>query len=168
MVRLYMPTSLSPPTDLEVKIRTLLRPHDTLNYTGVYSWSGTARFANRDSMPKPVDRDWGVVLSGQGIGLFMSPNDDKSALWAFSRASTEPQTPLRHPIPKPQLTQLLKESESLSSTFPPIVRELVLATDPDTVMLFNAMGSPSLSTLIAPNCSHGRYRDLDRRTQTTP
>jgi 2-polyprenyl-6-methoxyphenol hydroxylase-like FAD-dependent oxidoreductase len=134
------------------KIRSLLRPDHGLNYTGVYLWGGNATFPSRDQIPKPVDRDWGTVIGGSGIGLFVSPIDDKSALWSMSRASPEPQPTLRHPIPKEQFDAMIEESTRLSSNFHPIIRELVLATDPSTAIQLNAMDRPPFSHTIA---THG-------------
>lgn len=123
------------------KIRSLLLPTHGLEYAGVYLWGGTARFSRRAEIPKPVDRDWGTVIGGQGIGLFVSPIDDKSVLWSMSCASRTPQPSLRYPIPEEQFSAMIEESKNLCSTanFHPSVRELVLATDPSTVLQLNAM-----------------------------
>lgn len=134
------------------RIRSLLRPDDGLNYTGVYLWGGNATFPSRDQIPKPVDRDWGTVLGGSGIGLFVSPVDDKSALWSMSRTSPEPKPTLRYPIPQDQFYAMIEESTQLSSNFHPIIRELVLATDPSTAIQLNAMDRPPFSHTIA---THG-------------
>ncbi|OAL40308.1 hypothetical protein AYO20_00044 [Fonsecaea nubica] len=121
------------------KVRSLLRPNDTLDYAGVYLRSGTAKFPSHDDIPEPVDRDWGGVLGANGIGLFVAPVDDKSVLWALSRLSPVMKEPLRHPIPQQRLDELLKESRELATNFAPLVENLISATDPRTIMQFNAM-----------------------------
>ncbi|EXJ75232.1 uncharacterized protein A1O5_01928 [Cladophialophora psammophila CBS 110553] len=124
------------------KLRSLLRPNDPLNYAGVYIWSGIAKFASRDDIPKPVDRDWGGVLGADGIGLFVAPVDDKSALWALSRQSPVVKESLRYPIPQGRLVELLEESMRLAENFAPLVKNLISATDPSTVIQLNAMDRP--------------------------
>lgn len=123
------------------KMRSLLRPNDSsLNYAGAYCWTGTAKFDTQDEIPKPIDRDWGVVLGGKGgLGLFVSPVDDKSALWSFSRRSPKEQEPLRHPIPQKQYDELMEESTRLAADCHPWVKQFVAATDPTTLMRFNAL-----------------------------
>ncbi|KIX92879.1 uncharacterized protein Z520_11355 [Fonsecaea multimorphosa CBS 102226] len=124
------------------KLRSLLRPNDGLNYAGVYLWSGIAKFASHDDIPKPLDRDWGGVLGAKGVGLFVSPVDDKSALWAFSRPSPVMKESLKYPIPQERLDELLEESMELAANFAPLVKSLISATDPSTIMQFNAMDRP--------------------------
>lgn len=124
------------------KVRSLLRPNDGLDYTGFYTWGGTAKYPSRNAIPKPLDRDWGVVLGGKGIGLFVSPVDDKSVLWGMSRASPREQASLRYPIPQQQYIELMEESTKLASNFAPLVKKLVAATDPTTAMLFSCMDRP--------------------------
>ncbi|KIW63968.1 hypothetical protein PV04_08928 [Phialophora macrospora] len=122
------------------KLGSLLRPIHDLDYTGVYCWSGIAKYASPEAVPKPVNRDWGLVVGAKGgVGCFVSPVDDTSALWSLSRRSPEKKEPLRYPIPQERLDQLMKESVDLSSCFAPVVKNLVSATDQSTVLLFNAM-----------------------------
>ncbi|OAP64781.1 hypothetical protein AYL99_00753 [Fonsecaea erecta] len=124
------------------KLRSLLRPNDGLNYAGVFVRTGVAKFASQDDVPKPLDRDWGGVLGANGVGLFVSPVDEKSVLWAFSRRDPAMQESLRYPIPQKRLDELLKESMDQAAHFAPLVKKLVSATDPSTIMQFNAMDRP--------------------------
>ncbi|OCT44686.1 hypothetical protein CLCR_06268 [Cladophialophora carrionii] len=39
------------------KLGFLLRPNHDLDYTGVYCWSGIAKYASPEAVPKPVNRD---------------------------------------------------------------------------------------------------------------
>lgn len=124
------------------RIRSLLLPSHNLDYTGIYLWGGTAVFGSRSQIPRPVDRDWGTVLGGQGIGLFVSPIDSTSALWSMSRASPSQQPTLRYPLTPDQSDALIEESTQLSAHFHPHVRELVQATDPSTLIQLNARDRP--------------------------
>ena len=99
-----------------------------------------AKYANRDSVPNPVNRDWGLVVGGKdGVGLFVSPVDETSALWSFSRRSSEIKEQLRRPLPVKPLEELLEEPIQWAANFAPVVKNLVTAKDPSTIMLFNAM-----------------------------
>ncbi|KAK5059860.1 hypothetical protein LTR84_009743 [Exophiala bonariae] len=124
------------------KIRSLLLPSHGLDYTGIYLWGGTGVFAERTQIPRPVDRDWGAVLGGQGIGLFVSPIDSTSALWSMSRASPTPQPSLRHPLTQDQIDAMIDESIQLSARFHPLVRDLVQVSDPSSLIQLNAMDRP--------------------------
>jgi 2-polyprenyl-6-methoxyphenol hydroxylase-like FAD-dependent oxidoreductase len=122
------------------KLGSLLRTDHDLQYAGVYCWSGVAKYASRDSVPKPVNRDWGLTVGAKdGVGLFVSPVDETSALWSFSRRSSKPKETLRYPIAPERLDELMEASTDLAANFAPIVKNLVSATDPRTVMFFNAL-----------------------------
>jgi 2-polyprenyl-6-methoxyphenol hydroxylase-like FAD-dependent oxidoreductase len=134
------------------KLGSLLRPMHDLDYTGVSCWSGIAKYASPDAVPKPVNRDWGLVVGAKnGVGCFVSPVDDMSALWSLSRRSPEKKEALRYPIPQERLGQLMKESVGLAGFFAPVVKNLVSATDPSTVLLFNAMDRKPFSHSISGN-----------------
>jgi len=126
-------------------IRGKLRPDDTLDFAGVVCLGGTARYESADEVPKPLDRDWGAVLGGKGVGLFMAPVDERSALWSLSWYAKEPRERVRHPMSHEQVEALLKEARSLAKTFPPRLDAMISATDPTTLMLFNAMDRPPLA-----------------------
>ncbi|KAK5243063.1 hypothetical protein LTS06_011089, partial [Exophiala xenobiotica] len=132
-------------------IRSLLRPQSNLDYTGIVTWGGTAKYARNEDIPRPLERDWGALLGGKGVGLFVSPVDDKSVLWAMSRASREPRSTLKYPIPQRQYDVLIDESTKLAGNFAPAVKELVSATDPTTVMLFSARDRPPFAHIRLAN-----------------
>ncbi len=122
------------------KLGHLLRPHHGLDYAGVYLWSGIAKYASPEAVPKPVNRDWGVVVgANDGVGGFFSPVDSTSALWCLSRRCSSGKKSLQHPMPQNLLDDLMKESTHLAADFAPVVNDLIAATDPSSVMLFNAM-----------------------------
>ena len=124
------------------KLRAQLRPDHTLNFANVVCISGTAKFSSPSLVPQPLDRDWGCLLGGQGTGLFVAPIDSTSALWSLSYYSPEPRPQQQHPLPDADVTTLLAEARALAKPFPPKVTELIQATDPQTLMVFNAMDRP--------------------------
>ena len=130
-------------------LRTRLRPSDKLDFAGVICISGTAKFENEKSVPKPLDRDWGALLGGQGIGLFVAPVDSESALWSLSYYAQQPREQLHYPMSEKDVEALLEESRSLGKHFTPKVNSLVNATDPSTLMVFNAMDRPPFSHSLA-------------------
>ena len=122
------------------KLGSLLRQNHDLDFAGVYCWSGIAKYASHEMVPDTVNRDWGVVVGAKdGVRLFVSPVDQTSALWNFSRRSSERIEPLRHPIAQERFDELMAASTDVAASFAPVVKDLVAATDSSTVMLFNAM-----------------------------
>ncbi|KAL2220281.1 hypothetical protein M432DRAFT_311876 [Thermoascus aurantiacus ATCC 26904] len=121
------------------KIRTQLRPADGLSFTGAVCISATSRFDSHEAVPRPVDRDWGAVLGGGGVGLFVSPVDSRSALWSVSYLTDQPRERMRYPLSEEQVQSLLTEALERGSQFSEPFQTLVRATDPTTLMLFNAM-----------------------------
>jgi len=131
------------------KLRTRLRPGEKLNFAGVICISGTAKYENEELVPKPLDQDWGFLLGGQGIGSFVAPVDSTSALWSLSYYGKQPREQLRHPLPEEKIQALLEEARSLGKHFAPKLNQLVDATDPSTLMVFNAMDRPPFSHSLA-------------------
>jgi 2-polyprenyl-6-methoxyphenol hydroxylase-like FAD-dependent oxidoreductase len=119
------------------KLRRTLRPEDNLCFAGAVCISGNARLP--DGVPKPVTADWGLVLGGGGFGLFASPIDQHSAIWCLSYLAAEPQRTMKQPIPKDEVGDLLQEALDRGKVFAEPFESLVRATDPSTLMVFNAM-----------------------------
>lgn len=120
------------------KIRSLLRPTDTLNFARVCMISGTARF-EQTPVPKPMDKDWGGVLGGNGVGLFVAVVDSKSALWALSYRSDKQRERMGAPMSQEQVQSLLQEAAELGNPFSEPLQTLIRATDPTTLIAMNAM-----------------------------
>ena len=118
------------------KLRAKLRPDDKLSFAGAVCISGNARFP--DTPPAPVNRDWGLMLGGGGTGLFASPVDQRSAVWSLSYLAAEPRQQMERPTPKETVDELLKEALDRGKGFAQPFEDLVRATDPSTVMVFNA------------------------------
>lgn len=119
------------------KLRTCVRPNDKLHFAGAVSIAATSRFPGPP--PKPVDEDWGIVMSGQGVALFASPMTDKSASWAVSYIADEPRKELRPPESTSDSKELLREARERGSMFKEPFRTLLEHTDEKTFMVFNAM-----------------------------
>lgn len=120
------------------RIRSHVRPTDTLNFAGICMISGTARFGEGE-IPKPMDKNWGGVLGGGGTGLFVSVVDSRSALWALSYRENRPRGRLAAPMPEEQVQSVLQEALELGRPFSEPLPTLIKATDPSTLTVMNAM-----------------------------
>jgi len=76
---------------LKSKIRAAIRSDDKLDFTGVVSISGDAKF--EVGVPRPVDRNWGPVL---GV-------DEHSGLWSLIYMIAEPRASIQQPIQRDQV-----------------------------------------------------------------
>jgi 2-polyprenyl-6-methoxyphenol hydroxylase-like FAD-dependent oxidoreductase len=70
--------------------------------------------------------------------MFASPIDQHSAVWSVSYLAPAPRQEMRQPIPQRYVDGLLQEALSLGSAFAEPYESLVRATDPATLMIFNA------------------------------
>lgn len=121
------------------KIRAGLRPGDGLRFAGAVCLSGTARFAG-GVVPEPMDRDWGIVLGGGGEKcLFVSPVDERSALWNLSYLASGPRESKKPPLSEEESQEICQEALEVGKVFNEPFQTLVRGTDPSTVMVFNAM-----------------------------
>ena len=121
------------------KIRAGLRPGDGLQFAGAVCLSGTARFAG-GLVPEPVDRDWGIVLGGGGgKSLFVSPVDERSALWSLSYLASEPRESKKLPLSEEEIQEICQEALEVGKVFNEPFQTLVRGTDSSTVMVFSTM-----------------------------
>ncbi|CAG9953369.1 unnamed protein product [Clonostachys rosea f. rosea IK726] len=110
------------------------RPEDELNYQGVVQIGGIGQFPE-GNLPKPINETWGMAVSGQGVGCFMSPVDKTSAVWAISREEPEPrQKPMSEGDKQAALEEAKEIGQMLKGPFP----EMIQATDPSTVFVIPA------------------------------
>lgn len=121
------------------KVLGFLRPENRLNFTGAVCLGGTGRFESSKYVPAPVDRDWGLLLAGDGIGLFAAPVDETSALWSLSYLAEKPRERLRHPLTSDQVQSILDEARMRGKAVPEPFLKLVDNSDASTLMVFNAM-----------------------------
>lgn len=117
------------------KVRGSLRPDDGLNFQGVVGIMGDSRFAGEP--PAPANKDWGLLLSGTGTGLFVSPVDNHSVVWSVSWLAPELKALLEQPIGEQEVEALLNEALERGKGFPEPFRTYVEATDMETLMLHN-------------------------------
>lgn len=119
------------------KLRSCVRPDDKLNFAGPVSISAISRFSGPS--PEPVSRDWGIVPSGQGVALFVSPMGEQSANWSLSYMADAPRREQRQPLSPDLSTQLLQEAKERGAVFKEPFQTLVEHSDTATLMVFNAM-----------------------------
>jgi 2-polyprenyl-6-methoxyphenol hydroxylase-like FAD-dependent oxidoreductase len=125
------------------KLRSIVRPADNLQYLGVHCLNGTAKFEN--SPPKPVDTDWGMVLTGHSTSVFISPVDAHSALWSIGISTPEPREKMKSPLSTEDYEKIMQEVQNVTAGFPSPLPQLLEATDPETVFAFNAMDKQPFS-----------------------
>lgn len=65
------------------KIREVLRPDDSIKYRDCVQFGAVSKL--EDGLPTPLDKDFGMVITGTGMGSFFAAIDKKSLLWAVSR-----------------------------------------------------------------------------------
>lgn len=111
------------------KIRASLRPGDNLEYAGAIQMGGVATFPS--GMPEHVSKNWGMVISGEGVGCFFSPVGTNSVFWALG--FLEPERQYRHdPTSKADLealkTEALDRGHMLKEPFQSIVKATEFGT----------------------------------------
>ena len=119
------------------KIRASVRPDDNLQFAGPVSIAGVSRFQSLP--PIPVCRDWGTIPNGQGVALFFSPMDDRSANWSVSYMAEKPRKEQRQPLSPDACTELLEEAKKRGSAFGETFQTLLDHSDSASLMVFNSM-----------------------------
>jgi len=117
------------------RVRVALKPDAGVVFRGVVGIMGESRFTTKP--PRPADKDWGIVLSGTGTGLFVSPVDEHSIVWSVSWLDPKPRTLFKQPLRKKDAEDLLKEVLERGKEFPEPFKTYIEATDMDTLMLRN-------------------------------
>lgn len=118
------------------KVLASLKPDQKLNFAGAVLIMANARFEG--GIPKPVDRDWGLFLNGSGQGLFVSPVDEKNAVWSLTYRSQTPREGQNSGFEGDQYEKLIKEVMERGKAFKEPFSTLVKATDPSTLRISNA------------------------------
>ena len=119
------------------KMRAALRPEDVLQYAGAVSISGNASFS--ESLPDLIKEDHGMVLSGNGSSLFLSPIDEHRAVWSVSWLESQPRGPIRGDDAVQAKDEILGEAHERGKAFIEPFQTLLNATDPRTLQVFNAV-----------------------------
>jgi 2-polyprenyl-6-methoxyphenol hydroxylase-like FAD-dependent oxidoreductase len=125
------------------KVRAAIRPKDTLDYQGVVSILGTAKFT--DAVPRPADKDWGMNMTGTGIGLFVGPVDKQSAVWSMSYLDPELKETPKQPLTTQEYRALMNFVLEHGSTIPEPFRTYIEATDQSSLSVLNAMDKEPFS-----------------------
>lgn len=133
------------------KIRAALRPNDKLQYAGAVSISGNSQFS--DGLPDLIKEDHGMVLSGIGSSLFLSPIDDHSAVWSVSWLEPKPREPVRGDEAVKAKDEILKEAREHGKAFIEPFQTLLDATDPRTLQVFNTMDKQPINHSELPSKS---------------
>lgn len=119
------------------KIRTSLRPDDTLQYTGLMMMGGVAEFPD-DAIPNHIRDKWGMVLTDQGVSCFLSPTSKLGFHWGLSwREKTPRAPPATWSVESTQSlkSEALRRGQVIAEPFATIVQR----TDPSTMFLMAGM-----------------------------
>jgi 2-polyprenyl-6-methoxyphenol hydroxylase-like FAD-dependent oxidoreductase len=119
------------------KIRAALRPGDTLSYAGVKMTGAISKFDN--GLPDIIQKNYGLVLTGEGSCLFVSPVSENTATWAMSWPAEKPMDrTIAGDEAFKKMGQILADAEkagrNLASPWP----ELLANTDGSTLTVLNA------------------------------
>lgn len=117
------------------KLRACLRPDDKLEYAGAVLRGGIARFDG--PLPKPLEKDWGFMLSGTGVSCFFSPVDQKSIVWGVGHLEAT-QVPLLDLNSSVEVQNVITRALELGSALKQPFQTIVANTDPNTVLSLNA------------------------------
>jgi len=117
------------------KLRTCLRPEDTLEFAGAILRGGISRFDG--PAPAPVNRDWGFMLSGTGVSCFFSPVDQNSLVWGVGHLE-EDQVPRLDLNDEEMVQQVAERALELGKGLQEPFGTIVTHTDPKTVFALNA------------------------------
>lgn len=132
------------------RVRSSLRPKDGLKYAGATMISAITRLP--DGVPAPVAGNYGIALGGNGNALFVSPVDQTSAVWSLSHLESEPREPLHGEAALVRKEDILADVASRGQVFSSPWPEILEATDPSTVKVFNAMDKmPIVHTPSGPS-----------------
>jgi 2-polyprenyl-6-methoxyphenol hydroxylase-like FAD-dependent oxidoreductase len=123
------------------KLRSGIQPEEKLQFAGVSAITATSRWEGQP--PSPVDKDWGIVLSGKGTALFASPVDHHSAVWSLSWREPQPRQGIKFPRDESSIQELIAEAKEKGSWLPSLWDDMLQRTDTGTLWLMNAMDKPA-------------------------
>ncbi|KAK5659142.1 hypothetical protein OQA88_1232 [Cercophora sp. LCS_1] len=118
------------------KVRKELRKGDGLDYAGAVQLAGVGKF--EEGIPEPVNTNWGLQLSGEGVCCFYSPSDEKNVLWSLSFLEEQGREKRSYATGE-EMQLLLEEARERGKAFGELFRRIVDATeDPATTMCLPA------------------------------
>lgn len=116
-------------------LRACLRPDDKLEFAGAVLRGGIARFDG--PLPKPVEKDWGFMVSGTGVSCFFSPVDKRSIVWGVGHLE-DTQVPRLDLNSSDDVQSVIARALELGSGLQEPFKTIVAHTDPRTVLCLNA------------------------------
>ena len=120
------------------RLRAQLKPSARLSFAGAALISGTSQFC--DGLHPPCDHMWGCHIGDKdGILLFVSPVDEKSAFWNLSYRAATPREAFHPPYMPKDLEMIFDEARARGKSFGQKLYELIDATDTSTLRVFNAL-----------------------------
>ncbi|KAK2608569.1 hypothetical protein QQS21_002916 [Conoideocrella luteorostrata] len=125
------------------RLRGILRPDDHLEYVGAVLRGGLAGFP--EGIPKPVQQDWGFMISNTGVSCFLSPVDQNTLLWAVGHREDQPTQELGPSSTEEERRAVLATSAKLGCLFKEPFPTIVQRTDSKTVMCLNGRDKPPFS-----------------------
>ena len=117
------------------KLRTYLRPEDSLEFAGAILRGGISRFDG--PAPAPVNKDWGFMLSGTGVSCFFSPVDQNRLVWGVGHLEAD-QLPRLDLNDEEMVQRVIERALELGKDLQEPFGNVVSHTDPKTVFALNA------------------------------
>ena len=148
------------------RIRKCLRPQDKLRFAGPINISVVSRFSGPP--PQYLNRDWGIVASGNGMALFTCPVDERTIHWSLSYMANEPGDLPRRPISPELSASILREAQERGTVFGEPFRVLVDNSDATTVRIFNSNDKEPFAHGPADNLLRGVVFIGDSNHAVTP
>ncbi|KAK9423736.1 hypothetical protein SUNI508_13908 [Seiridium unicorne] len=107
----------------------------TERWQELISMGGVARCD--EGLPSPIDVNWGGVLTGRGVFVFLSPVSKKEVVWALSICEDAPRPKFDNHDPA-QVAAMLVEAKELSKNIGEPWPEVVKRTVPETTLMIPA------------------------------
>ncbi|KAH8881672.1 FAD/NAD(P)-binding domain-containing protein [Thozetella sp. PMI_491] len=117
------------------KVRASFRPDDNLQSAGAVQLGGSAYFPQ--GIPSPLNEDWGLLVSGDGVCCFVSAVDKEHVVWALSKRE-EPRGGPRRGMTPEEFSEFKNEALELGASFGEQFRTIVEATDASTAIVLPA------------------------------
>lgn len=117
------------------KVRSSLMPEIKLDYVGAIIIQGTSRFPA--GKPSPVDRKWGITMSGAGVAFLNFPFDSQSSVWGLTYTSDKPRERIRGKEAVDRQQEIFDEIRQKGKMFQEPFKQFIDATDPASLQIFS-------------------------------
>lgn len=125
------------------KIRQSFRPDDGVRYAGASQLGGNARFP--DGIPHPIDLNWGMTVTGEGVSCFFSPVDKNTVIWGLSTLGPQPEAFDPKLTPEEKYKAAIKEAKEVGHMYSEPFTTIIEATDPTAIFRLPAMDKEPFS-----------------------